>query len=543
MKKKYFKNNIVLRSLFLTAALAVVSVSSCKKFTELTPINTLSEATAFDSPTNIELVMIGVYNTATVGTYNGGAGRGYPFGAAAIQQSEMRGEDMVNLATFFQFTYESTINATTANNVNLWSNLYALINQCNILIEGVEKAAAKGTITAAISSQYSAEAKFLRALAHHELVVNFSRPFLDNNGGNIGVPYRTVGVTGTDAVQAGLSVPRGTVAEDYAKILEDLNFAEANLSTSVVSRANKGAAIALKTRIYQHMGRWDKVIEEGAKLGTATGVAPYTSPVNGYALTASPDGPFYVGNVNANASNKESIFSIANSTAANGGTNGALPGMFGPTAIAGVNAGRGLVATNPNLYTASFWVTGDLRRNLLQVQQSTTGARYFFNYKYRDYLTRTDFAPIIRYAEVLLNVAEAYSRTSSLDPKALSLLNAVRNRSVPVANQYVIANFLTQKDLTQAILNERRIEFAGEGRRWADITRLANDPVFAVPGGIPAKVAVTDLANDGSNYSIVVRPVTVGSIVAIPYSNFHFIWPIPVDELNANPNLKQNPDY
>ena len=46
-----------------------------------------------------------------------------------------------------------------------------------------------------------------------------------------------------------------------------------------------------------------------------------------------------------------------------------------------------------------------------------------------------------------------------------------------------LANFVSQNSLTQAILNERRIEFAGEGRRWPDITRLSQDPNFAVTGG------------------------------------------------------------
>lgn len=66
---------------------------------------------------------------------------------------------------------------------------------------------------------------------------------------------------------------------------------------------------------------------------------------------------------------------------------------------------------------------------------------------------------------MLLNVAKAYSRTSALSSNALNLLNAVRNRAVPVANQFTLASFANQNALTQAILNERRIEFACEGRR------------------------------------------------------------------------------
>lgn len=543
MKNRYIRNKFLAKGVMLMTLITVLSATSCKKYTELNPINSLAENTAFSTPSTIELAMNGVYNTATVGTYNGGAGRGYPFGGASIEQAEMRGEDMVNLQTFFQITYESSITSNTANNVNMWSNLYALINQCNVFIEGITGAVAKGTITATIGDQYIGEARFLRALAHHELVIDYCRPYVDGNGSTPGVPYRTVAITSLDKGQQAVAVKRGTVAEDYTSILADLDFAEAKLPVTPlrITRATSGAAIALKTRVKQHMADWQGVITEGAKLGTNAATGPYKSPVGNYALTASPDGPFA-----SFANNTESVFSIASSTAANGGVNGALANMFGPAANAlNANIGRNLVATSPNLYVASFWVAGDTRRTLLQIQQTTAKNLYMFNYKYRDTQTSTDNVPIIRYAEVLLNVAEAYSRLTALDPRALNLLNAVRNRAVPVASQFTIASFAAQNDLTRAILNERRIEFAGEGRRWPDITRLSKDADFAVAGGgVPAKVLVTDIDGvTGANYSLTTRPVTKASKVALPYTDIHYIWPIPIDELNANPNMTQNPGY
>lgn len=550
------------RGLFTTALFALLSITSCKKYTELSPISSISEATAFNSAANIELVAVGTYNKASYGSYyaNSTAAntpRGYPFGAAAIEQSEMRGEDMVNLATFFALTYQSTITTVTANNVNMWSNLFALINQANILIAGVEGAVAKGVITQTVANQYEAEGRFLRALAYHELAINFCRPYVDGNGSNLGVPYRTVAVTSTDAVTSQSTLARGTVAQDYTNILSDLDYAETNLpatSSNGVGRATKGAAIALKTRIYQHMANWAKVIEEGAKLGTGSVSATYTSPVGNYALTASPDGPFYSGVTsvaNNNSNNTESIFSIANSAAANGGTNGALPNLFGPAVnsltLSPVQSARGLIVTSPNLYNASFWTSSDTRRTLLQVKGiSSNSYTGYFNWKYRDATNGTDYAPIIRYAEVLLNVAEAYSRTTALDLRALSLLNAVRNRAVATADRYTIANFTTQNTLTQAVLNERRIEFAGEGRRWADITRLSQDANFAVTGGgIPAKILLANLSKDGSNYNVTTRPVTATGFAAIAYSDYRYVWPIPSAEITANPTLEtqQNPGY
>jgi len=183
---------------------------------------------------------------------------------------------------------------------------------------------------------------------------------------------------------------------------------------------------------------------------------------------------------------------------------------------------------------------------LLQVQDvANTSAEYYFCNKYRDAATFTDYAPIIRYAEVLLNVAEANARNNSLTD-ALNQLNAVRNRAVATADRYTTSSFTTSLTLTQAILNERRIEFAGEGRRWADITRLVKDPLFSsTVTGIPAKILPQQLAADGSDYNITTRPMINPSYAAIAYSDFRFIWPFPLTETNTNPTLAKdaNPGY
>lgn len=500
----------------------VLFTTSCKKFTEIQPQDALSDQTAFDDKSSIELAMNGVYQQAAVGTYEGGAGRGYPFGAASIEQAEMRGEDMVNLATFYQITYQATQNTSSANNVNHYNNLYNLINQANIVIDGVRTAKTKGILTEAEANSYEGESRFLRALAHHELLLNFSNPYADGNGSQPGVPYRETAIKSSADFEAASKIGRGTVAEDYTKILADLDFAESNLAQGTnYSRVTKGAAIALKTRVLLHKGDWAGVVTEGTKLGT-NGSGVFTSPIGGYKLTDSPDGPF----VNFKA-NSESIFSIANSAASNGDVNGALASMLLPAS----EGGRTLVSTSPNLYNASFWKAGDLRKTLLQVAENGI----YFTFKYRDATTKSDWAPIIRYAEVLLNVAEADARIGN-SGQALNLLNAVRNRSVPAADQFTSA----PADLLLAILNERRVEFAGEGRRWPDLHRLALDAKYGA-GGIPAKLNPGQVTAAAFSSGAIAAPARV----AIPRTSFRFLWPFPLSEVNANPLLaeQQNPGY
>ncbi|NJL15254.1 MAG: RagB/SusD family nutrient uptake outer membrane protein [Microscillaceae bacterium] len=508
--------------------------ASCE-VTDLTPQNALSEETGFETPQRIELAVLGMYNAAQSGFYAGGQVRGYPFGAAHIQQGDMRGEDMLNQALFYAITYESTYSPASANNVFMWNTLFALVNQANVIIQGVQGAESNGVLTEAEANAYEAEARFLRALSYHQLLIHFARPFGDNNGANPGLPIRDFAVTNASTVDVGIAVGRNTVAECYDFILSDLDFAEANApvtrgGNNQVVRVTSGAAVALKTRVYQHLQDWASVITEANKL--VPNMAPFTSPVGNYALQASPAGPF------TNNFTTESIFSILNSDVDNPGVNGALAAMSGTPAL----GGRGLIRISPIAYNNPFWRADDLRRSLLLTQDG----RSYYTTKFDDYAGRSDNAPIIRYAEVLLNLSEAIVRnTNSVDARALALLNAVRDRALasPTTQTYTAGDFANANALLDAILNERRIEFLGEGLRWSDIHRLALDPNFST-GGIPAKMSFGEAVF--STYNVNTNPNTLPkSIPAIPYSDFRFLWPIPADELANNPTLaqQQNPGY
>ncbi len=515
----------------LMFALSIMAPSCDKKVTDLQPFDRITETAAFTTPERAELSMVGVYDAAQSGFFAAGQVRGYPFGAANVQQGDNRGEDMLNVAAFYAFTYEGTYNPTTANNQFMWETLFGVINKANIVAEGVQRAQRDGILTAAAANAYEGEARFLRALSHHELLVHFARPYAHTaNASHLGVPYRTVAVNSAAAQEAAVQQGRNTVQECYDLLIADLDFAEQNLPATRggslnISRATSGAAIALKTRIYQHMGRWDMVITEGNKLLSGSA----------YALTATPEGPFA-----NNASNTESIFSIENAAVDNPGVNGALPVMYS------VAPGRALVAISPISYNAPYWDADDLRRTQLV---KNNGRAYFSN-KYRNVTTQDDWNQIIRLAEVILNVAEAHLRVPSPDmATALQLLNQVRNRAVlDPAKQFDAGTFADAQAMLRAVLQERRIEFLAEGRRWSDIHRLANDPNFST-GGIPAKVLYnqTSFASWGPGVAYDANGVYTGSlgIVAIPYDDFRFIWPIPVTELNTNPVLasQQNPGY
>jgi starch-binding outer membrane protein, SusD/RagB family len=502
---------------------------SCKKVLDVVPYTSIPDITAFSTAARVDAAMNGVYDAAQSGFYAGGAVRGYPFGAANIEQGDMRGEDMLNDALFYQVTYESTQNSTSANQEFMFNTLYALINKANLMIEGVAGAVTSGVITQATADQYVAEARFLRALAHHELLIHFARPYADGNGSKLGVIYRMQGIDLDADVEAAKAEKRTTVADNYTKLLADLDYAEQTLpatSSQRPFRATKGAAIALKTRVKLHMQDWAGVITEGNKLVSAA--APFTSPIGGFALTANPGDPFVLPGTSV-----ESIFSIRNASTDNGGVNGALPNMYGSAA----GGGRGLVRVSPIAYNLPEWPCDDKRRSLLTTYTSPATKTNYLTTKYKDPATSTDPAPQIRYAEVLLNLAEAEARQASgVSARSLALLNAIRGRATTA-----YAAFATKTDLIKAILVERRIEFLGEGRRWSDIHRLGVDATFGT-GGIPAKIgtgsATTAMYSCGAG-----NTAYTTAVAAIPYADRRFIWPIPLTETQVNPNFEQNTGY
>ena len=550
--------NKLFTGVFITTLLLLVN-TSCKKVLDVAPYNSLPDVTAFNSPVRVEEAVNGVYDAAQSGFYAGGAVRGYPFGAASIQQGDMRGEDMLTYVTFYQITYESSYNTTSANNDFHFQTLYNLINKANLTIDGANGAASKGIISAALDSEYVAECLFLRAMAHHELLVHFARPYRDGNGSQVGIIYRDFAINDNPATVAlAKTKTRTSVADGYTKVLADLDRAEANLAASTSAapapvnaaanksfRVTKAAAIALKMRVRLHMGDWPNVIVEGAKLVPATpsliAYPGFVSPIGGWKLETSSATPFTTAGWQGN----ETIFSIRNASTDNAGVNGALANMAASAAI----GGREIVRVSPVVYNLPAFRCDDLRRNMM----TTVGIGAATNYlttKYTDARTSTDPAPLIRYAEVLLTLAEAEARQNGITTKALYLLNEVRNRALPggpgnfttpPANTYTAASFANANALIKAILDERRIEFIAEGKRWGDIHRNATDVNFTA-NGIPAKIGIG--ISTLAMYSCAAGSATYTTAVgAIPYADYRFLWPIPLSEIQTNVNYAQNPGY
>jgi hypothetical protein len=474
--------------LYILMAAGLVQMTSCAKETFVNPVptNVISDLTAFDSKDRIEGQVRSIYaSIKNAGMYGG---RYQIF-------NDIRGGDFnnerTNVVTGFDVWNYTPSNSSTNSVQNHWSRAYYVINLANVFLDGM---ATKGTaiVGATLSNNYQAEARLLRAMSYYSLLQLYARPYWDGNGSKPGVPLRLKGNTGSDDY----SLARASVAEVYNQILADLNFAETNLpltngsATNNTIRAHRNTAIALKTRVYLSMRKYAEVITEANKIVSAT--APFKAS-SGVAHELQAD----VTNVFKTYTTTESILSMPFASNETPGTQNQLGYYYGPAAFNGGNGEYSLLPAG--ILASTEWKSTDKRRSMIAVY---TGKSYLTKYSVASVFT--DFAPVIRYAEVLLNLAEAKVRsTGTVDAQSIALLNAIRGRS-DASTVYKAADFANADALADAIVNERRIEFLGEGLRGTDLTRLGL-PLPAKPG-----------------------------VAAIPATAQQYIWPISSTELLLN---------
>jgi len=489
--KNIFKYSIILVLILLT--------TRCTKdeWMNPAPITSLSDLTVFDTKERIENQVNGMYASLKSGQHLGGRFQVY---------NDVRCENFLpnasNLVTCYA-TWNHTVISSTNEIQNLWGAVYQTINVVNVFLEGLTAAWDEGKITDFVSpeeyDQYKSEALAIRAICYFDLMQMYSKPYHMGNGANRGVPLR---LTANKSAEGNDMAP-SDVAAVYTQILQDLNDAEAMAVSDFdddhlnITRIHKNTIIAYKTRVYLHMQNWGQVVSESAKIVPAT--APFTAS-SGVAHTLNPD---YAGIFTSPHSTKESILSMPHTSSNNAGTQNHLAHYFG--------SGSGesyYLVTAPGSVYATMDAT-DARKLMME----TVDDQVYLT-KYIDQATRTDYSPVIRWAEVLLNRAEAIVMAgSAVTQEAVDLLNAVRTRSFPTG-AYTVASFADASAFNDAILLERNMEFLGEGIRNLDLMRLG----LTIPG------------KDGFGF---------GLVAPIPVASQSYFWPVPDSELSYNKLMTQ----
>lgn len=203
---------------------------------------------------------------------------------------------------------------------------------------------------------------------------------------------------------------------------------------------------------------------------------------------------------------------------------------------------KGEVVNNQDSYSATQYTT-------------FTGylLRKYFEEKYISKYTQCETPFMLcRYAEVLLNYAEAKIELNELDDTCLEAINLVRMRAgMP---EYSLS--LGQDGLRKAVRYERKVELFNEGFRRNDLNRwkrsevVLNRPIMGRPvlGDYDVYPEVHfdewgDPIYEYENY--VPHPSTDYRIILRPYFSPErdYVWPIPQTEINLNPNLGQNPNW
>lgn len=433
-----------------TAAIAwgiisLISLASCNDILNTTSETNLSSSSIFETQTRIEGLVNGAYKSLKAADLYSGR---------ILHNNDIRGEEFICItenALAGGYIWQHNLSGTTSEVNNVWAQSYRIINNANILITGLSKS--EGVISESLRKNFIGEARFLRALAYFTLVTTYARPYAEHNGNSKGVPLRLL----PESTSANNNLERSDVRIIYNQIINDLDTAELFLPETYsnallnTTRAHKNTAIALKTRVYLSKNDFAKVREEAVKL-VPQNVAPFsaTSGVqhrlqNNISVIFSSD-----------YTTTESIFSVP-MTANDPPAGTVLSVVYNSAPNFALNH------TEPGILSNPEWRVADARRGFVRTQNGL-----FYLTKYAKVSPATDFIPVIRYAEVLLNYAEAEARGGDLS-KAIALLRAVRNRS---DQGYVFpAVSLTPGVILNTIRLERRIELLGEGFRATDILR------------------------------------------------------------------------
>lgn len=439
------KKRIYTFSLIVVFAFAFMA---CEDEITLSPQQDLDVSGAFLNEASTQATLMGVYSSCQPLEMYGGMPQ-------IISDFMADNSAFVGSFPTFQEIRDFNTISTNGNISGVWQQHYRVITRANDVIANVPTVADVG-FTDAERAQFIAEAKFLRALAHFQLVNLFAHPFQLSNGTNLGIPVITEPFKGEVEFPS-----RNTVNEVHAQIEQDLTEAIPSLpetyATAIFTRgrATSGAARALLSRLYLYRGEWaDAASNAKSVLDAAAIYAP------------APDYSFY-----ASKNSTEDVFTIQNTSNDNARTGtGGWASWHRPAA----EGGRGDVKFSPELTTAYEEEAGDLRYDLSSTGTGADNLPALFTTKWSEAVTNEDNAPVIRTTEVVLNYVEAKAEAdNAVSQELIDWMNVLRNRAGLA--DWTLGTFASKDAFVTAVLNERRKELAFEGHRRMDLLRRGQD--------------------------------------------------------------------
>lgn len=478
-----------------------LGLSACKKsFIDKVPKSSLTTGNFFKTASDAETGLTGAYIAMRIGFYQY---NNLLFTDGRSDNCYVNGDDNAHEWPLENFTYEPSNTKISGE----WTNLYSMIYAANTVLDNVP-AITDPALTTTRKNQILGEARFLRAMHYYWLVTEWGASPLvltTNFNGNY-------------------TPKRAPVADVYAQIVADLQFADANLpatpANGQVGRATQGAADAQLAKTYAQMGDYanclvycNKVINSGQ-----------------YSLLANYANLWGV----ANKNNAESIFEIQSNQTGSYYNYGAELWDFVPTDnypkrnIGSYDLIQAFAAEGDNgpRYTTTFsWNVANASFNMPLNAWDPSKPIPFVN-KQPDPggFDSPDDIELLRYADIILLAAEANNQLGNT-AVATTELNQIRTRA-GIAN----TTATTKSDLALAILNERRLELVNEGHRWNDLLRANANGTINI-------LTVMNNQHDSNGNLLKYGPGGAG------VDQHLLLFPIGSNELPLNPNLTQNPGY
>ncbi|MBB3188486.1 RagB/SusD family nutrient uptake outer membrane protein [Microbacter margulisiae] len=477
--------------IFTIAVVAILSLGSCTNFLTTQLTSSKTSDSYYQTPSDAATALVGCYNGLDL-IWNSGVA--VPL-MAEVESDNCFGGTGSSDGYGYEMMDEFN-KSVSPSDVSLfegdWEAYYQAIYRCNTLIGKIGQVN-WGKDTASAKTD-EGEAKFLRAYLYYDLVRLFEK-----------VPLITVPTMA--------NVPQASPDSTYAQIISDLKYAAANLPSTpypnvVNGRATKWAAEAMLARVFLfYTGYYGKADCAGFTKADALAAIDDVRDNSGYGLvtdytTLWPAASAAKGVTYAGEDNKEVIFSIKYTGNGNYSGNitgnpfaimtGMRIGAGGGTSIYPYAYGWGAATVDPKLWNA--FSASDSRRFAsitsitdegLDTKYTTITGKAFTGDNNREYtgyylkkyspmcdslnnaLPNTNYLVAqpqdyfdMRYADVLLMAAELELGTNS--GQALIDFNRVHTRAGLTA-----ATSITLAD----IMNERRLEFAGEGIRYWDLLR------------------------------------------------------------------------
>jgi len=543
--------------------------SACKKdFLDVNPTDRLTSASITTDTSLFEAYVKSTYIGETIGQNEGegsppGFGRGFEY----AMSSSVTDESMYNTDNGSWLIEQGQMAANNTGFMgSLWARSYAGIRSVNYALGIIKNI----NMSAGHKNMLIGELEFIRAYRYQDIIRNYGGAVL------IGDQVSQL----TDNLQNPALFARATIQQSIAYASAQLDDAASKLpldnsSTWALGRATKGAALALKSRLLLYAasplynaGTW----QDAATAAQAViNLGKYSLSQNGYQqLFLSPNDNeiiferLFVPNVARHV-----CMEISNGPNSYDGWAGNTPfqnivddyEMDNGKAISDPTSGydpqNPYVNRDPRFYATILYNGAPYRGSNVEVylpggKDSNQGPSNWNASQTGYYLKKfmNDAYPIdnpwsvagaqpwiyIRYAEVLLNYAEAQNEASGPDATVYAAINSIRSRAS--VNMPPLPAGLSQSDMRTAIQLERRIELAYEEHRFYDVRRWK---IAQTTENVPAYgISVTVNPANPSGYTYT-RKISLANRSFLPQ---HYWLPIPLTEIQAsNGQLKQNPGY